>query len=153
MQRRVSHAGAAHYLKQFPPAKDDPKVEVPGWARPQINAAAAEMIERLVASGVRIVGDPAHLVPASPPGADDYVPPPVHVSPTVAGRMAMGVLHATGATPWAATGTPAPAVDPLLTATLPTIELEKALARRARNSVRRRLRQVRAAVRPARSGG
>jgi hypothetical protein len=151
MQRRVSHAGAAHYLKQFPPTTGDPKVEVPGWARPQINAVARDMIDRLVASGVRIVGDPEHLVPASPPGADDYVPEPVHVRPEVAARMAMGVLHATGATPWAATGTPAPAVDPLLAATLPTIELEKALARRARNALRRGWRTAKATARGTRT--
>ena len=123
---------------------------MPGWARPQINAVAREMIDTLVASGARIVGDPEHLVPASPPGADDYVPAAVHVTPEVAARLAMGVLQGTGATPWSATGTPAPAVDPLLAATLPTIELEKALARRARNSLRRGWRQVRAVVTPDR---
>ena len=150
LQRRVSHAGGAHYLKQFPPTPGDPKVEVPGWARPQINAVAREMIDTLVASGARIVGDPEHLVPASPPGADDYVPAAVHVTPEVAARLAMGVLQGTGATPWSATGTPAPAVDPLLAATVTTIELEKALARRARNSLRRGWRQVRAVVTPDR---
>ena len=153
LQRRVSHAGAAHYLKQFPPTAGDPKVEVPGWARPQINAIAREMIDDLVGSGVRIVGDPEQLVPASPPGADDHVAGPVHVTPEVAARMAMGVLQATGATPWEATGTPPPAVEPLLGATMSTIELEKALARRARNAVRSRWRKARAAVRGDRSRG
>jgi hypothetical protein len=153
LQRRVSHAGAAHYLKQFPPTPGDPKVEVPGWARPQINAIAREMIDDLVGSGVRIVGNPEQLVPASPPGADDHVAGPVHVTPEVAARMAMGVLQATGATSWEATGTPPPAVEPLLGATMSTIELEKALARRARNAVRSRWRQARAAVRGDRSRG
>ena len=104
------------------------------------------MIDELGRSKVRIVGDLEHLVPPSPPGADDYVPAPVVVTPEVAGRMAMGVLQATGATPWSATGTTAPSVDPLLMATVPTSELERALARRARNSLQRRWRKATAAV-------
>jgi hypothetical protein len=141
-QRRVGHAGAAHYLKQFPPTPGDPKVEVPGWARQKINVIAREMVDELGRSEARIVGDLERLAPPSPPGADDYEPGPVAVTPEVAGRMAMGVLQATGAVAWSTTGTTAPSVDPLLLATVPTSEIERALARRARNAVQRRWRKV-----------
>lgn len=91
---RVLRFGAAGLMEARTPSPDEPRIELPGFAREPVAAVAREIIEGIRASGVRVIGDLDGLtqVPASrgtPTG-------PVSVSPDVAAAAAMGVLIGAG---------------------------------------------------------
>jgi hypothetical protein len=94
---RVMHFGAAAYMKQRPPGPDEPRIEAPQWALDRCGEIAQEVVGRIEASGVRVIGDLASLttVPASRlAGAHQ---PDVCVPADIAAAMAMGIAVVGGA--------------------------------------------------------
>ena len=97
LHTRVMRRGAARHIKMTRvPGPDEPKVELPQWAFDHAGVVAAEMVPKIEASGIRIVGDLQRLlvVPQSRLAGDTI--PPILVPPDVGGSIAMGVLIATG---------------------------------------------------------
>ncbi len=97
LHTKVMRFGAATYVKSRPPAPDEPRVEAPGWALERAGEIAREMVDAIVASGVRIVGNPEHLTqrpPVRKPDADTSGP--IHISAATAAATAMGVVVASG---------------------------------------------------------
>jgi hypothetical protein len=144
-RRRLSHSGAAHYLKQFPPDPTHQRIDVPLWARPVLTRVADGIVEGLAGSGTRLVGDLALLAPAlsdDDPGLVDDPP----VSAQLAGRLAAGALGGAGALTWDALGVEDSTVLPLF-ATTPTPELGRIAMARARDKARRVVRRSRVYVR------
>lgn len=94
---RLLKSGAAAFTKERPAARDAAPIRLPAWARARAHELGAEAAGQLGASAVRVVGDPAMLVP-EPPGPDDapFEPRDAWVDPETAATMAMGVAFATG---------------------------------------------------------
>ena len=88
--------GAAAAVKQRPAAAGSAKVRLPAWAAARAAAMGEEARASIVASGVRIIGDPGSLAPvgAAPDAVDSGVP--VTVDAETAATMAMGVAWGTG---------------------------------------------------------
>ena len=57
LQTKVMRLGAAAYMKTREPEPDEPRIETPQWALDRAGEIAVGMVERIRASGVRIVGD------------------------------------------------------------------------------------------------
>ena len=97
---RAMRFGAADGLKRRTPPAAEARVELPAWAAEPAQALAVEMVDAIVASGVRIVGDVETL--RSPiagnaragDGSDGAGP--VAVPPEVAALLALGVLRSGG---------------------------------------------------------
>jgi len=87
---RVFRYGVDDYLKMRPLPTDEPRVETPAWAVERANAVATEMIESLGCSGVRIVGDLAHL--RSDQDAPEAISELKETTPEIAARAVIGVL-------------------------------------------------------------
>jgi hypothetical protein len=90
--------GAAANAKRRPPAPDAPQVRLPPWALDRAIELGQDAQRRLVASGVRIIGDPASLAPAPRP---DRAGSPLDerdlmVDPETVAAMAMGVAWGFG---------------------------------------------------------
>lgn len=94
---RVMHFGAAAYMKQRPPAPDEPRIETPQWALDRCGEIAREMVAKIAASGVRIIGelDGLTVVPVSGLAGDRQ--PDVCIPPDISAAMAMGVAVVSGA--------------------------------------------------------
>jgi hypothetical protein len=95
MHLQVMRLGAARYLQARPADRSEPRVRAPRWALDEAAAVGAEMAETIAASGVRVVGDLAHLSTTPEPRTSDA---PTEVSTRLAAAAAMGVLHASGMT-------------------------------------------------------
>ena len=91
-------SGAAANVQRKPPAEGAAKVSLPGWAAVRAVEMGEEAHRRIVASGVRIIGDPATLIPESRQ-ADGDAPESdagMWVDPETAATLAMGVAWGTG---------------------------------------------------------
>ena len=87
--------GAAQHLKRREPGADEVPIRLPAWAADRVEAAAAEIVAGIRASGVRVIGDLDLLTPAGvgSDGSTGAVP----ASPAIAATMSMGLLYAAGA--------------------------------------------------------
>ena len=90
--------GAAAAVKQRPAATGSTKVRLPGWAAARAAAMGEEAYASIVASGVRIHGDPRSLVPAAAGPEEAAFDAGVRavVDAETAATMAMGVAWGTG---------------------------------------------------------
>lgn len=91
--------GAAAAVKRGPAADGSGKVRLPAWAQARAVELGEATHAALLASGIRILGDPATLVPAAPePGAVDerHGEGPILVDAETAATIAMGVAWGTG---------------------------------------------------------
>jgi hypothetical protein len=61
LKQLVTYGAAAH-MKRLTPEPDEPKIALPRWAADRASVVDASMIEAIVASGVRVVGDPDGLL-------------------------------------------------------------------------------------------
>ena len=97
LYHRVMHFGAAAYMKQRAPKPNEPRVETPQWALDRSGELAREMVARIAASGVRVIGDLQALtvVPAS--RQSGKLQPEVCIPPDIAAAMAMGIAVVSGA--------------------------------------------------------
>jgi hypothetical protein len=62
---KAMHFGAASYMRTREPLPDEPRIQLPEWARKPIADVAREMVANLKRAGVRVVGDLDTLVPAA----------------------------------------------------------------------------------------
>ena len=96
LRTRIMTRGAGAYMKRRPPGPEEPRIGLPPWAIERAEEVAREMIDAIVASGVRLVGDPEGLV--SPKirarAQDDALE--VLIPPDIAATAAFGVLVASG---------------------------------------------------------
>ena len=97
---RAMRFGAADGLERRTPPATEPRVELPAWAAEPAQALAVEMVDAIVASGVRIVGDVETLrspiAGNAPTWAGDDRGGPIAVPPEVAALLALGVLRSAG---------------------------------------------------------
>ncbi|MFE5037772.1 hypothetical protein [Streptomyces sp. NPDC056683] len=96
----VRNGAVMHMKNSCSPTAADVKISTPAWAVEAAGRIGAEMVERIAASGVRVVGDPALLsalpaVPAQPgpPAAE------ARIAPEVAAQALYGALAAAAAAP------------------------------------------------------
>jgi len=156
LHHMVMRFGATSYMKTRQPKPDEARVEIPKWALDEAGAIAQTMVDSIVASGVRIVGDPQGLTRVPAGGwTDDDRPVPV-VTPEIAATAALGVLIAGGLARGRSTRPERPAdapedyetdpgaravratMEPLDVVRVPTIRLIAVLIRRAIARVRDR---------------
>jgi hypothetical protein len=173
LHMRVVRAATSVMRRREPPA-DEPRLIVPAWARVRAEHVAREMATAIASSGVRVVGDLSTLVTSEPGGRRDgprdseatrrerapwAEPAPdrsatdepiieVVIPPVIAGRMALGVLHAVGGVrsaktvgaggrlrrmAWRVTDRMR-IVEPLDTARIPTMQLAGIVVHRVRQA-------------------
>lgn len=96
----VRNGAVMHMKNSCSPTAADVKISTPAWAVEAAGRLGAEMVERIAATGVRVVGDPALLsalpaVPAQPgpPAAE------ARIAPEVAAQALYGALAAAAAAP------------------------------------------------------
>ena len=106
LYQRVMRTGAAQLMERRTPGADEGKVELPPWAVEPVTAIAAEIVDGIGRSGVRVIGDLEPLRKVSTTRTGDM--PEVRVSPDVAATAAMGIVLASGL----AGGTAMPKPDP-----------------------------------------
>ncbi len=93
----VMHFGAGQVLKSRVPGRDEPRIETPRWALERSVEVAREMVARIVASGVRVVGEPDALTTAPEARPDDAPPPEsLRIPLDVAVTLAMGIIVTAG---------------------------------------------------------
>ncbi len=148
LHARVMTFVAAPYLKQRPADPAEPRIETPRWALERVADITREMVDRIAASGVAVVGD---LEAMRAVAWDDarLEPAQVSIPPEVAGRMAMGIALASGLGRRRGArrdGSVGPAREPDRAgrepadlALIPTYVLAAVVAMRARASIVRRL--------------
>jgi hypothetical protein len=135
MYARVVRFGAAKLMKARQPAPDEPRVEMPQWAIDRAAEIGREFVTEIQALGVRVIGDLDSLarVEASRRVGDE--PQAAEVPPDVVATLAMGILEATGATRRTWIGPFSS--EPLELAGIPTGQIARLIAGRARKKVRR----------------
>ncbi|WP_293995685.1 hypothetical protein [Streptomyces sp.] len=96
----VRNGAVIHMKNSCNPTAADVKISTPAWAVEAAGRIGAEMVERIGAMGVRVVGDPALLctlpaIPAQPgpPAAE------ARIAPEVAAQALYGALAAAAAAP------------------------------------------------------
>ncbi|MFF5142102.1 hypothetical protein ACFY6U_20615 [Streptomyces sp. NPDC013157] len=96
----VRNGAVMHMKNSCNPTAADVKISTPAWAVEAAGRIGAEMVERIGAMGVRVVGDPALLyalpaIPAQPgpPAAE------ARIAPEVAAQALYGALAAAAAAP------------------------------------------------------
>ncbi|MFK0151856.1 hypothetical protein ACIQVK_07200 [Streptomyces sp. NPDC090493] len=96
----VRNGAVMHMKNSCSPTAADVKISTPAWAVEAAGRIGAEMVERIGAMGVRVVGDPALLsalpaIPAQPgpPAAE------ARIAPEVAAQALYGALAAAAAAP------------------------------------------------------
>ena len=163
------------------PTADEPRLTVPAWALARAHVVAREMAAAIATSGVHVAGDLSTLAPTEPGGRRDGPGDPptarmeratwegpdpdeaavgdsgteVMIPPVIAGRMALGVLHAAGGmhTPratgaggrlrhlaWRVTDRMR-VTEPLDVARIPTVQLTGIVVRRVRRAAVARARR------------
>ena len=88
--------GAALQMKLQPPSADAPRIEAPQWALDRAVEISREMVDRIAASGVKIVGDLERLSVVPAARTEVSLSAPAGVPPEVAASMAIGALAASG---------------------------------------------------------
>ena len=119
----VMHRGMTNYIKAREPGPDEPRIETPQWALDRAGEIADEMVDAIVASGVRIVGDPEHLRPVMTSRLVDGRQPDPGITPEIAATVAMSVLRASGLVPDPVDAdghVTRPSVEPIALARIPT---------------------------------
>jgi hypothetical protein len=66
IQKQLVTFGAAAYMKALVPAPGEPRIVVPDWATERAETMAASIVDGVLASGVRVVGDLRALARATP---------------------------------------------------------------------------------------
>ncbi|MBW9210730.1 hypothetical protein KV100_13805 [Mumia sp. zg.B21] len=89
---RLVNTRAGHYLKHRRPERDERKIETPAWGVEAAQRVGAEMADAIVASGARVIGDPATLALGARPRAEDLGP--VQLDPELSARLAVGLVLA-----------------------------------------------------------
>ena len=97
LYHRVMHFGAAAFMKRRPPGPDEPRIETPQWALDRSGQIAREMVPRIAASGVRIIGDLEALTAVPVSGLSGDRQPDVCIPPDIAAAMATGIAVVSGA--------------------------------------------------------
>ncbi|WP_405887760.1 hypothetical protein OG762_14410 [Streptomyces sp. NBC_01136] len=93
----IRNGAVMHMKNACSPAPQDVKISTPRWAVEVAAGIGAEMTERITATGVRVIGDPA-LLSAVPTAADDASVVP-RIAPAVAAQALYGALAAAAAAP------------------------------------------------------
>ncbi len=109
LHKKVMTYGAGAFMKRREPGPDEPRIETPQWALDRAGEVAREMIDAIVASDVRIVGDPEGLTKVPGSRLAGAVQPEVSITPEIAASAAMGMLIASGLARGATSSIP---VDP-----------------------------------------
>lgn len=95
--RLVRNGAVMHMKNTCSPTAEDAKIATPGWAVEAAGRIGAEMVERIGAMGVRVIGDPS-LLSAVPqqrrPATGD-----ARIAPEVAAQALYGALAAAAAAP------------------------------------------------------
>ncbi len=96
----VRNGAVMHMKNSCSPTAADVRISTPAWAVEAAGRIGAEMVERIGAMGVRVIGDPAllHTLPAipaqpGPPAAE------ARIAPEVAAQALYGALAAAAAAP------------------------------------------------------
>ena len=157
---RLMRSGAAMYLKEREPGPDEPRIETPQWALDRAGEVAREMVDRIAASRVRIVGD-LEAMAQVPRGSgrgdrqgETAIPPVVAARTSVGIVLSAGIAAGSRATARMNDGTapdlvpdpPSVAPQPAAAVALervPTRQIGGAIARRGRVAVQRRLHRLR----------
>jgi hypothetical protein len=145
LHTKVMRFGATAHIKAREPAPDEPRIETPQWALDRASQISTEMVDAILASGVRLVGDPERLRPTLTSGLVDGRQPTFRIAPEIAGRAAMGVLLASGlarSTKDDDRYVPRPSVEPIALARISTIQMMAVLWRRIRAAVVVRTRRL-----------
>ncbi len=132
---RVMHYGASRYMKDHPADPVAPRIELPDWALDHVRAEATANVERIGASGVRVIGDLPGLALVPEPGGRPT--PDAFGSPEVAATLGVGMLIATGM------ARPGPAQTREDMSMVATYAIRGYVSRRIVSSLRRRLHRVR----------
>jgi hypothetical protein len=93
---KLMRYGASGYIKQREPDPSEARIETPQWALDRATEVAREMVARIAASGVRVVGDLEAMAVAPPPATATGATPEPVITPEVAARTAVGVLVSAG---------------------------------------------------------
>jgi hypothetical protein len=155
----VMRFGAATYMKARLPDPGEPRILIPRWALDEAGAVAGPMVDAIVASGVRVVGDPEGLKRVPTEARPDDAEPITAIPPAIAARAAVGVLLAGSLDrsrlsrrespndPAADEGGRAAVMEPLDVARLPTRRLFGVIVRRGMIWARRRFAAFRGRLR------
>lgn len=131
---RIMRFGAAQVMKRREPPPDEPRVELPVWARDKALDIQREMVAAIGASGASIIGDLDQLVD---PGtsAPRETTEPISIAPEIAASMAFGILKASGAAKQSRMKAGPNRAEPVDTVRLTSFELMGVLALRIRDLV------------------
>ena len=140
VQAKTMKLGAAMHMKQRQPGPDEARIDTPGGRFERAREVDLEMIPRIEASGVRVIGNLPALGETGPGRRlEDATRGEILVPPRVAAEMALGVLIASGVA--RGKNSPAPRgpvwVEPLEVARVSTWKLAAVVARRTQASVTR----------------
>ncbi|MDH6215664.1 hypothetical protein [Streptomyces pseudovenezuelae] len=94
----VRNGAVMHMKNSCSPAPEDVKIGTPRWALEAAAGIGAEMVGRIGATGVRLIGDPA-VLSAVPKAPAWEAPAEPRIAPEVAAQALYGVLAAAAAVP------------------------------------------------------
>jgi hypothetical protein len=142
LHTQVMRFGAASYMKARPPSADDPRVEAPQWALDRAGEVARQMVDAIVASGVRIIGDPERLTEVPTSQLPEGPRARSEIAPDTAAAAAMGILVSTGlargSTSFRETRAGRGAVEPPAIVRIPSYQVLGVLWHRTRAAIERR---------------
>lgn len=93
----VRHGAVMHMKNTCSPTSQDVKISTPQWAIEAAAGIGAEMAQRIAATGVRVLGEPALLSAVPKPVTETFTEP--RIAPEVAAQALYGALAAVAATP------------------------------------------------------
>ena len=137
---RIMRFGAAQTMKRREPPADEPRVELPAWARDKAVEIQREMVANIAASGATVIGDLERLTDAGGSVAPERAEP-ISIAPEIAASMAFGILKASGAAKQSRMKAGPDTAEPVDTVRLTSFELLGVLALRVRNLVTSRFRR------------
>ncbi len=141
LHAKTMRFGAAMHMKQRAPGSDEQRIETPRWALERAGETGREIVAKIAASGVAVVGDLDSLTAVPAAGTDGAAAPDTSAPPEVAAAMSMGVLLASGLARQPGRRTYA---EPLELNRVGTLQLGAVLVRRVRDAGVRRLSGIRA---------
>ncbi|WP_329339305.1 hypothetical protein OG866_29350 [Streptomyces sp. NBC_00663] len=95
--RLVRHGAVMHMKNACSPTPHDVRISTPQWAVEAAAEIGAEMAQRIGATGVRVLGDPALLSAVPKPGTETLAEP--RIAPEVAAQALYGALAAAADAP------------------------------------------------------